>query len=524
MTETLAPGTVFAGYLIERVLGTGGMGTVYLARHPRLPRRDALKVLAQIHSGDNEFRARFIREAELAARLEHPNIVAVHDRGVCDGRLWIAMQFVDGIDAAELIRHDGAELPPERASHIVGSAARGLDAAHRAGLLHRDVKPANILLESRPGEPDRVFVSDFGIARAAGQSTALTSVGSVLATLAYAAPEQLMGGVVDQRADVYALGCTLYELLTRTKPFPRNTAIAVMQAHVQDPPPRATEVNPLLPQAIDRVIARALAKSPDDRYPSCGALADAAAAALDGRAEAATVEVRKTEPRLPMRRRRVGIAIGIAASVVVVVVVVVASAVVLNRNSTRTVATIATIGSTTSTAAPATGPPAVTGTANGRLSWGSHTFIAQAFPELLPASPVESGYQGLRCVARDLDDRRVDVNQPAPAVANLDCNGNRDPVEAIFVGCNSNRSPTNYYAHPDFVALGDERWDRRTGRGRILVFDNITPDNDHLGPNRPQGVLQILFDDPQRNFCSLFVYGGTSGKDLYDRWWRSAPF
>ncbi|MET8871624.1 serine/threonine-protein kinase [Nocardia sp. NPDC004604] len=520
MTETLAPGTVFAGYLIERVLGTGGMGTVYVARHPRLPRHDALKVLAQIHSGDDEFRARFIREAELAARLEHPNIVAVHDRGVYDGRLWIAMQFVDGIDAAELIRHDAAELPPERASHIVGSAARGLDAAHRAGLLHRDVKPANILLESRPGEPDRVFLSDFGIARAAGQSTALTSVGSVLATLAYAAPEQLMGGVVDQRADVYALGCTLYELLTRTKPFPRKTAVAVMQAHIQDPPPLVTAANPLLPQVIDRVIARALAKNPDDRYPSCGALADAAAAALDGRAEAVTVEVPNAEPRPPVRRRRVGLAIGVAASVVVIGI---ASSVALMRNSTRPAATTVTIGSSTPVAA--TSPPAATATTtNARLSWGSHTFVAQALPELLPASPVEGGYQGLRCVARDLENRPVDVNRTAPAVANLDCTGNRDPVETIFVGCNSNRSPTNYRADPNFVPIGDERWERRSGRGRILWFDTSTPDNDPLGPNRPQGLIRILFDDPQRNFCSLFVFGGTSGKDLYDRWWGSAPF
>ncbi|MEU0502568.1 serine/threonine-protein kinase [Nocardia sp. NPDC005998] len=522
MTEILAPGTVFAGYLIEQVLGTGGMGTVYLARHPRLPRHDALKVLSEIHSGDDEFRARFIREAELAARLDHPDIVAVHDRGVQDGRLWIAMQFVDGIDAAELIRHGAAELPPERALHIVGAAARGLDAAHRAGLLHRDVKPANILLESRPGEPDRVFVSDFGIARAAGQSTALTAAGSVLATLAYAAPEQLVGGVVDQRADVYALGCTLYELLTRAKPFPRNTAVAVMQAHIQDPPPCATAVNPLLPQVIDRVIARALEKNPDDRYPSCGALADAAAAAFDGRAEAVTVDLRNTAPRPPTRRRRLGLAIGIAASVVIVGI---ASVAALNWNSTQIPATIATSGSPTSTAVAATSSPAATATtANGRLSWGSHSFIAQALPELLPASPVESGYQGLRCVARDLDYRPVDVNQTAPAVANLDCSGNRDPVESIFVGCNSNRSPTNYHADPDFIPLGDERWERRSGRGRILWFDSTTPDNDPLGPNRPQGILRILFDNPQRNFCSLFVSGGTSGRDLYDRWWRSAPF
>lgn len=517
MTEALAPGTVFAGYLIERVLGTGGMGAVYLARHPRLPRHDALKVLSEIHSGDDEFRARFIREAELAARLEHPTIVAVHDRGVENGRLWIAMQFVDGVDAAELVRHDVAERPPQRVLHIVGEAARGLDAAHRAGLLHRDVKPANILLESRPGQPERVFVTDFGIARAAGQSTALTSVGSVLATLAYAAPEQLMGGVVDHRADVYALGCTLYELLTGTKPFPRDTAVAVMRAHIQDPPPRATAVNPLLPQTIDRVIARALAKNPDDRYQSCGALADAATAALDGRADAVTLDVRGAVPQPATRRRRVGLALGIAAAVVVLSI---ASVIVLKSNSTDPGAM-----PTTSAVTPTTSTSAASGTAANRpLSWGSHTFMTQALPELLPATPVESGYQGIRCVARDLDNRPVDVNQTAPAVSHLNCFGNRNPLESMLVGCNSNRTPTNYFSVPGFVPIGDERWERRSGKGRIIWFDDITADNDPLGPNRTRGLLRVLFDDPVRNFCSLYVYGGTSGQDLYDRWWRSAPF
>ncbi|WP_278262759.1 serine/threonine protein kinase [Nocardia sp. AG03] len=278
MTARLRPGSVFAGYVIERVLGSGGMGTVYAARHPRLPRWDALKVLSDTHSASAEFRARFVREAELAARIDHPNVVAVHDRGIDDGALWIAMQYVAGTDAATILRRGVPD--PRLALHIVTEAAAGLDAAHRAGLLHRDVKPANLMLESRAGEPDRVLVADFGIAKSGTDGTALTEAGAFLATLAYAAPELIRLDTVDHRADVYSLGCTLHELLTGRKPFPREVPAAVIEAHLTAPPPRPTEFTPHLPPAIDAVIARAMAKNPDERYASCGALAAAAAAAF----------------------------------------------------------------------------------------------------------------------------------------------------------------------------------------------------------------------------------------------------
>ncbi|WP_280398114.1 serine/threonine-protein kinase, partial [Nocardia carnea] len=280
MTEP-RPGSVFAGYLIERVLGGGGMGTVYLARHPRLPRYDAIKVLSAEHSADPGYRARFIREAELTARLNHPNIVAVHDRGVEGERLWIAMQYIAGTDAAALVRAD-ISADPRRAVGIVVQAARGLDEAHRAGMVHRDIKPANLLVDAAAGRGDRVLVTDFGIGRAASESTALTEEGAVLATLAYAAPEQLRGLRVDHRADVYALGCTLYELLTGGKPFPRPTAAAVINAHLVEPPPRPSAVNPALPPELDIVVAHALAKDPEHRFATCGALAAAAEAALSG--------------------------------------------------------------------------------------------------------------------------------------------------------------------------------------------------------------------------------------------------
>ncbi|MFD0362864.1 serine/threonine-protein kinase [Nocardia sp. GCM10030253] len=507
MTEIITPGSVFAGYRIERVLGRGGMGTVYVGVHPRLPRMDALKVLSENFSADAEFRARFVREAELAARLEHPNIVAVHDQGVANGRLWIAMQFVDGPDAAELIRRGAAELPPERVLHIIGETARGLDEAHRAGMLHRDVKPANILLEPRPGQPERVYVTDFGIAKAVGEATALTDVGSVLATLAYTAPEQLMAQAVDHRADVYALGCTLYELLTGGKPFPRATAVSVMQAHLQDPPPCPTAVNPALPPAIDNVVARAMAKNPDDRYPSCGALANAAAAALRGSADTPTYRVSR-----PVRRRRPVRTIAVAAAVTLAAVAFV-SLFVLSRNSDVAAPSPSARGTTSAGAAAS-----ATTAAAGPVSWGNYSYIAQALPELLPASPFDSGYQGLRCVAADKDDNPVDVNQPAAAIGTMSCTGNRDPVLWIRVGCNANRNPTYVRPSVDSAPSGDQRWERASGRGRVLWQDSV------YAQGGSAGVLKIEFEGSTRNFCQVTVFGGNSGQDLYDRWWPSAPF
>ncbi|WP_233533014.1 protein kinase [Antrihabitans sp. YC2-6] len=278
----LQPGSVFAGYTIERMLGRGGMGSVYLAKHPRLPRSDALKLLSADYGTSSTFRARFEREADVAARMHHPNVVAVHDRGVEGGQLWIAMQFIDGTDVAELVSIGPRALPGRRVVSIIADAAKGLDHAHRFGLLHRDVKPANILVTRAPDEPtgERALITDFGIARAIDETRHFTETGDVLATIAYAAPEQLEGHAVDHRADVYALGCTLFEMLTGHTPFPRENPLAVIKAHLVAPPPRATESVPTLPPAIDAVIARALAKNPAQRFDSCRELAGAAAAAL----------------------------------------------------------------------------------------------------------------------------------------------------------------------------------------------------------------------------------------------------
>lgn len=275
----LTTGSVVCGYRIERVLGAGGMGTVYLAADPTLPRQTALKVLSSELSRDPDFRARFIREADMAAALEHPQIVSVYNRGQTeDGQLWIAMQFVDGIDADAALRE--GTMAPQRAVHIVAQVARALDFAHAHNVVHRDIKPGNFLLSGPVGPDERVLLGDFGIARAF-DDVGLTAAGSVMATVAYAAPEVLSNAPIDGRVDIYSLGCALFRLLTGQTPFPAtNGAAAVMMAHLFSPPPRVTDAVPSLPAALDRVIAIAMAKGPAARFGSAGELAAAAAAAL----------------------------------------------------------------------------------------------------------------------------------------------------------------------------------------------------------------------------------------------------
>ncbi|MEV0060178.1 serine/threonine-protein kinase [Nocardia sp. NPDC050718] len=280
----LATGDVFAGYAIERRLGRGGMGSVYLARHPRLPRQIALKVLNPELFADTEIRARFEREADLAAQLEHPQIVTVYDRGVDDGRLWISMQFVDGVDAAT-IDHP---VPVDRALHIVEGTAAALDHAHRNGVLHRDVKPANILLAAGEGR-ERVLLTDFGIARPRDDVHHLTQTGTFTATLAYASPEQLTGAHLDHRSDQYSLACTLYSLLTGVAPFEATNPVQVIQGHLQSPPPSLRAFRPDLPVALDAVLARALAKRPADRFDSCAEFAAVARRAVQGTGAQPTV-------------------------------------------------------------------------------------------------------------------------------------------------------------------------------------------------------------------------------------------
>ncbi|MFE7720650.1 protein kinase [Nocardia rhizosphaerihabitans] len=274
----LRKGDVFAGYTIRRVLGYGGMGVVYLARHPRLPRLTALKLLNHELSADDESRRRFEREADLVAQLEHPNIVNVYDRGNDDDQLWISMQFVAGTDVATA---DVNVLTPDRAVQIVAETATALDFAHAGGVLHRDVKPANILLAKPPiGRPERVVLTDFGIAAVRDSETTLSSAGTITATLAYAAPEHITGAPLDHRADQYSLACTLFWMLTGSVPFPGPNPAAVIQAHLSKPVPPLRSRRPDLPPTLETVLARATAKQPAARYASCTEFAQAAKAAL----------------------------------------------------------------------------------------------------------------------------------------------------------------------------------------------------------------------------------------------------
>jgi YVTN family beta-propeller protein len=274
----LTPGSTFAGHRIEEVIGGGGMGIVYRARHLALERERALKVVAPKLSADERFRERFKRESRLAAQVEHPNVITVHHAGEEGGQLYLAMHLVDGVDLRSLVEASGP-LDPARAVRLLAGIAAGLDAAHTRGLVHRDVKPANVLVE-RDGDSERVFLTDFGISRLAGSEESLTTTGEFFGSVDYVAPEQIEGEPVDRRTDVYALGGVLHFLVTAQPPFPRDTELAKLFAHANAPRPRPSEVVPGLPPAIDEVVAKAMAKRPEDRYGTAGELAGAAAAAL----------------------------------------------------------------------------------------------------------------------------------------------------------------------------------------------------------------------------------------------------
>ena len=287
----LAPGAMLAGYRIEEEIGRGGMAVVYCAYDDHLDRRVALKVLAPDLARDEEFRARFIQESRIAAATEHPNIIPVFSAGEADGVLYIAMRYIPDGDVRSLIDRVGP-LPPARACALVAQAASALDAAHARGLVHRDVKPTNMLLEISPrtSRPDHLYLSDFGLAKPSAAS-GLTATGQFFGTVDYVAPEQIQGEPLDGRTDQYALACTAFEMLSGFPPFPRENGMAVISAQLSEPPPSLSARVPGLPAAVDRVIAKALAKSPADRYERCLDFAEALQAACLPRAPGAEAGV-----------------------------------------------------------------------------------------------------------------------------------------------------------------------------------------------------------------------------------------
>jgi YVTN family beta-propeller protein len=432
-------GTRLAGYRIQELLGRGGMGVVYRAEQLGPHRTVALKLLSPQVATSEAFRERFLRESELAAAIDHPNVLPVYDAGETDGVLWIAMRYVDGIDLAALLEREGP-LAPEQALALGGQVAGALDAAHARGLVHRDVKPANILLAIEDGAVTHAYLADFGLTRRVGGVRRLTASGQVLGTIDYVAPEQVEGGPVDGRADQYSLGCVLFECLTGVVPFRRDSELAVLWAHVHDPPPRIAEHRPDLPAGLDEVIGRALAKAPGDRHPSCGALAGTAQAALTGTAPA------RGRPRVSRRsgrgRRRSGPAWrarlpvpALAATAAVLVAVVLAVAMLVARDDRAPAGSTAPTPvaadhavridpatfQTVTAVAVGTDPAAVVG--GGGLVWvanrrdGTVTVVdpgANRVQETLPASesgPIGEGGPGLAFASGSLWVANADQQQ-----------------------------------------------------------------------------------------------------------------
>jgi Protein kinase domain len=327
----LSAGDEFAGYRIERALGRGGMGILYLALEPGLERRVALKLIAPEAAADEVFARRFAEESRIAASIEHPNVVPIYAAGEEEGVPYIAMRYVSGSDLGRRLAREG-RLKPEPAVRLIAGVGNGLDAIHAAGLVHRDVKPANVLLSGAADE-DHTYITDFGVARNVATESGLTQTGRFVGTLDYVAPEQISGGSVDARADVYALGCLLFKLLTGEVAFPKEGDAAKLYAHLHDPPPAPSLYAPAVPMALDDVVARAMSKEPADRYPSAGDLGRAAVAALSGerpslpeRTVATGAAATREISGPPRRRDRRGVAALAALAAVVAIVAVVALA------------------------------------------------------------------------------------------------------------------------------------------------------------------------------------------------------
>lgn len=370
---SLQVGQVFAGYTIVRLLGAGGMGAVYLATHPRLPREDALKVLPADVTTDPGFRARFVREAELAAGLSHPHIVAIHDRGEEDGQFWISMDYVAGTDAARLLReHYPGGMPLSEVVPIISAVGSALDYAHHQGLLHRDVKPANVLLADPEGHERRVYLADFGVARRMDDAAGLTATNMTLGTVSYAAPEQLKGEPIDGRADQYALACTAFHLLTGKPPYGHSNPAVVITAHVSAPPPSVGAARPEL-AALDPVFATAMAKEPSGRFGGCREFTDQLSRFLSsGSAYGEAVPFPDTQPALnvasgtPTRPpdappdgkrsgRRRGVLLGALAAAVLLIASSVFAVVKLGQHNS------AATGTSGASAPPSAAPAANTG-------------------------------------------------------------------------------------------------------------------------------------------------------------------
>ena len=300
MSTRLASGAMLGGYRIDGLLAEGGMGVVYRARQMQLDLPVALKVIRPEWAHDEDFRARFKREARLAASLHHPNVVSPHDFGDHEGQLFVVMPLIGGTDLGATIEGEGPLAPP-RAADVIAQVAGALDVAHGSGLVHRDVKPGNVLLVRRD-EREHAYLTDFGVARTIASETKITRLGQLPGTPGYVSPEQINGDALDARTDVYSLGCVLCEALTGSVPYPRQTPAAMLIAHMMDAPPRVSERMPSTPAGFDDVVSRALAKEPAERFGSAGELARAAQEAASA-SEPLAGRTRRRPAWTPKRRR-----------------------------------------------------------------------------------------------------------------------------------------------------------------------------------------------------------------------------
>ncbi|MEV6555436.1 serine/threonine-protein kinase [Nocardia sp. NPDC051756] len=550
----LRTGETFAGYTIERLLGRGGMGSVYLARHPRLPRLTAMKLLNPEVFHDNQIRTRFEREADLVARLDHPNIVTVFDRGVEDEQLWISMQYIDGTDAAAV---DAWSLPPQRAVQIIGETAKALDFAHSRGVLHRDVKPANILLEGAGGVGERVFLTDFGIARFRDETGRLTQTGTFTATLAYASPEQLSGAILDHRSDQYSLACTLFRLLTGTVPFEATNPVAVIQGHLQTPPPPVSRLRPGLPVALDAVLAKAMAKRAEDRFDSCAEFAGAAWHALTAPPQFApfpTVDQPSTVPPQPPtvvqqwgrgsetptpaasltsghRRSRSNAMIGGVIGLLLVVGLIGSIAAFSpggtgSAGPTTTVATPATsaptttrTGSTTPTTKPTT---SVRPTPDRAQVSANAAALSNEFPDMLPkTTPGQSvqagtGYNKAGCFAY-APGSAPPLDNDDPALGDWlvlwRCFGGPNKASFSFYLYNS---PVEVRSALDGLPANDKI---TVGRDGHNYLNYTLRDSDE---RRPRMVTEFI-ERPQRAAMLMYSVGFIATESDFMEWWNAAP-
>lgn len=533
-------GGSFAGYAIESVLGRGGMGTVYLARHPRLPRSVALKLVNRDVSADPDVRRRFEQEGNVVARLDHPGIVGIYDRGTDNGHLWIAMQYIRGSDVAKL---DPRSLTPDRALRIVTQTAAALDHAHAQGVLHRDIKPANILLaQSDTAREERAVLTDFGIARMLDSSTKLTATGTFTATLAYASPEQLSAELVDHRADQYSLACTLFALLAGRSPYADTSPGRVVAGHLSKPVPQLRDFRSDLPPALDHVFARALAKNREERFGSCGEFTAAVSGALDG----------KTDP---------GLAYTGATLVNSAATVVNPQATMVNpaANTVNPAPHAAGYRSQDSMYQPAVAgqpmyggdpymaahgqaqfapPPrrksralrisagvgvvivlAVAGVVVKRdavIAWLSqwddkHQVIADSFPDLFPPAESRDGWLGATCYSSSYMDGRVPAircsNDETGFTYQVKQYGSEAEATAMVYSFVRDRSADQVVTHPSTP---------------IPVAVTVEPQSP--GTFAP-GVLYTRFpgDEQRSAFVFALEWANHSAAETFDQWWRQVP-